>query len=62
MIIEALKNFLDDNLFFLTVNVSWEYEDGTEWKRYEKNLNVRIEKANQRNKVGSTILKFEKET
>lgn len=50
------------SLFSLTVNVSWEYEDGTEWKRYAKNLNVRIEKAYQRNKVGNTILKFEKET
>ncbi|XP_052100278.1 uncharacterized protein LOC127734449 isoform X2 [Mytilus californianus] len=45
-----------------SVNVSWEHEDGIEWKRYAKNLNGRIEKAYQRNKVGNPILQFEKET
>lgn len=45
-----------------SVNVSWEHEDGIEWKRYAKNLNTRIEKAYRRNKVGNIILQFEKET
>ncbi|VDI05811.1 Hypothetical predicted protein [Mytilus galloprovincialis] len=45
-----------------SVNVSWEHEDGTEWKRYTQNINAKIEKAYQRKKVGKTILQFEKET
>ncbi|XP_063431233.1 uncharacterized protein LOC134713877 [Mytilus trossulus] len=45
-----------------TVSAIWEYEQGSEWKRYPNDINVKIEKAYQRKKTGKTIIEMDRTT
>ncbi|CAC5378106.1 unnamed protein product [Mytilus coruscus] len=45
-----------------TVSAIWEYEEGSEWKKYPNDINVKIEKAYQRKKTGKTIIEMDRTT
>ncbi|XP_076101481.1 uncharacterized protein LOC143071201 [Mytilus galloprovincialis] len=45
-----------------TVSAIWEYEEGSEWRQYPNDINVKIEKAYQRKKTGKTIIEMDRTT
>ncbi|XP_052100431.1 uncharacterized protein LOC127734543 [Mytilus californianus] len=45
-----------------TVSAIWEYQEGSEWKKYPNDINVRIEKAYQRKQTGKTIIEMDRTT
>ncbi|XP_052098855.1 uncharacterized protein LOC127733549 [Mytilus californianus] len=44
------------------VSAIWEYQEGSEWKKYPNDINVKIEKAYQRKKTGKTIIEMDRTT
>ncbi|CAC5420226.1 unnamed protein product [Mytilus coruscus] len=45
-----------------TVSAIWEYQEGSEWKKYPNDINVKIEKAYQKKKTGKTIIEMDRTT
>ncbi|CAC5378112.1 unnamed protein product [Mytilus coruscus] len=45
-----------------TVSAIWEYQEGSVWKKYPNDINVKIEKAYQRKKTGKTIIEMDRTT
>ncbi|CAG2236876.1 unnamed protein product [Mytilus edulis] len=45
-----------------TVSAIWEYEEGSAWRQYPNDINVKIEKAYQRKKTGKTIIEMDRTT
>ncbi|CAC5378103.1 unnamed protein product [Mytilus coruscus] len=45
-----------------TVSAIWEYQEGSEWKKYPNDINVKIEKAYQRKQTGKIIIEMDRTT
>ncbi|XP_052100433.1 uncharacterized protein LOC127734545 [Mytilus californianus] len=45
-----------------TVSAIWEYQEGSEWKKYPNEINVKIEKAYQRKQTGKIIIEMDRTT